>query len=366
MQPTNLSFDGLDLHIGSLPRLSAARTYSLSAENPSGERGMGGRATQGLGAYRARELGVGWKVSPCVTLPPGEETVVAHVDGPGAIQHIWMTCRNSAWRSLIFRCYWDDETSASIEVPLGDFFCVGWGTYCQISSLPVAVNPRGGLNSYWQMPFRKRARITVENVGPDEVTRFFYQITYAATEIPEDCGYLHAQWRRSNPVPADEVHTLLDGVRGPGHYVGTYVAWQSNSAGWWGEGELKFYLDGDEDFPTICGTGLEDYFGGAWGFIHPEGGGYAPFTTPYLGMPQVLDSLDGRPSQPRFGMYRWHIPDPIRFGSSLRVTLQALGWRSNDRYLALQDDVASTTWWYQAEPHGPFPAVATANEMEVT
>jgi hypothetical protein len=154
---------------------------------------------------------------------------------------------------------------------------------------------------------------------------------------------------------------LLDGVRGQGHYVGTYLAWGSNSPGWWGEGELKFYLDGDREFPTICGTGTEDYFGGAWNF---DAGGYRAFTGPYTGLPQVIRSDGLYRSQMRFGMYRWHIPDPIRFERDLAVTVQGLGWRK-DRFILLHDDIASVAFWYQTLPTAPFPALPARAELEV-
>ena len=360
-------FDGLDSHLGNLSRLSSARTRSISAENPNGEAGGGARATEGLGAGAAADLGPGWKIAPALLLPPREVVTIADVGGPGAIQHIWMTVAPKYWRTLLLRFYWDGEEQPSIEVPLGDFFCSGWTEFSQVSSVPIAVNPAGGLNSYWQMPFRRSARVTVENLSTDEIDALFYQITYTLTDVPEDAAYLHARWRRSNPV-ADGVHTLLDGVQGRGHYVGTYLAWGTNANGWWGEGEIKFYLDDDTDHPTICGTGTEDYFGGAWCFEHPKGA-YAEYSTPYLGMPQVIRPDGFYRSQQRFGMYRWHIPDPIRFQSGLRVTIQALGWRNvhvgRMRYLKLQDDVASTSWWYQTEPHASFGAVPTEQELEV-
>jgi hypothetical protein len=347
-----------------LSRITNWLTRSISAENPTGEKGMGGRADAGLGAERARELGVGWKVAPCVTLPAGATTVLAQIEGPGVIRHIWMTCRESAWRSLLLRIYWDDEPSASIEVPLGDFFCNGWGTFGQVSALPVVVNPRGGFNSYWEMPFQRRARMTIENLDEEEVTRFFYQVTYDLADVSDDAGYLHCQWRRSNPVDFMRPHTILEGVVGQGHYVGTYLAWASHHNGWWGEGELKFFVDGDEEFPTICGTGIEDYFGGAWGFANPPGEQYECFTTPYLGMPQAIDDGGFRNSQPRFGLYRFHVVDAIRFCSGIRATVQALGWRPNRTYLPLRDDIASTCWWYQTEPHGDFPPPPALRDLE--
>jgi hypothetical protein len=161
-----------------------------------------------------------------------------------------------------------------------------------------------------------------------------------------------------------DVHTLLDGVRGRGHYVGTYLAWGVNNTGWWGEGEMKFYLDGDGEFPTICGTGTEDYFGGAWNFEHPRGE-YGAYCTPFLGLPQVIKPDGLYRSQQRFGMYRWHIPDPIRFEQDLRVTIQALGWRAGRRYLPLQDDIASVAYWYQAEPQISRPELPGVDALEV-
>ncbi len=361
MQLTDSAFSHLDW----ITRLSQAQTRSISAENFTGEKGKGGMATTGTGIPGpAEHLGQGWKVSPCIIIEPFTTVTLAEIAGPGAIQHIWLTVAPQHWRALVLRCYWDDEETPSIEVPLGDFFCNGWCVRSNVSSIPVAVNPAGGFNSYWPMPFRRRARITLQSLTKDRIPGFFYQITYTLTEIPEDAGYLHAQWRRSNPLPYKTVHTLLDGVQGQGHYVGTYLAWGVNNNGWWGEGEIKFYLDGDVDFPTICGTGTEDYFGGAWGFEQPPGE-YGLYSTPYLGLHQIIKPDGLYRSQQRFGMYRWHIPDPIRFQSDLRMTIQALGWRSEGRFLPLQDDIASTALWYQREPHAPFPALPDRDYLEV-
>jgi hypothetical protein len=361
-------FNGLGMSLGNLSRLSKAQTRSISPENFTGAKGQGGMATEGTGSMPARELGQGWKISPSIIIEPHATATLADVHGPGAVQHIWLTVDPGWWRQLVLRMYWDDEETPSVEVPLGDFFCNGWAQRCNVSSLPVAVNPAGGFNSYWELPFRQHARITVENLSPERVPGFYYQITYALTEVPEDRAYFHAQWRRSNPLPYKEVHTLLDGVKGHGHYVGTYLAWGVNNNNWWGEGEIKFFLDGDLDFPTICGTGTEDYFGGAWNFEHPKGQ-YGVYSTPFLGLPQVIKPDGLYQSQQRFGMYRWHVMDPIRFHEDLRVTIQALGWRSSleghGRYLPLQDDIASTAFWYQTEPHGPFPTLPDMNALEV-
>jgi len=363
-----ISYNGLDLSLGSLSRLSNAQTRSISAENPDGARGRGGMSVDNLENSAARELGQGWKVRPCITLGGLEVAELADINGPGAIQQIWITAHPSFWRRVVLRFYWDDEDTPSVETPLGDFFANGWCERCNITSLPVAVNPAGGFNCYWEMPFRKRARITVENLSPDPLHGFFYQINYTLTDVPDDRAYFHAQWRRSNPLPDRTVHTLLDGVSGMGHYVGTYIAWGVNNNGWWGEGEIKFYMDGDRDFPTICGTGTEDYFGGAWNFEFPQGQ-YGVFSSPYSGLPQVVKSDGLYRSQQRFGLYRWHIMDPVRFQQDLRVTIQALGWRAGlegkGRYLPMRDDIASTAFWYQSEPHAPFTVLPGLNELEV-
>jgi hypothetical protein len=361
-------FNGLSMHLGNLSRLSNAESRSISAENPTGAKGRGGMATEGTGAIAARELGQGWKVSPSIDIAGNTKVVLAEIEGPGAIQHIWLTVHPTQWRRLVIRFFWDGEATPSVETPLGDFFANGWCERCDIGSLPVAVNPAGGFNSYWEMPFRKSARIEIENLSEDPIRGFYYQIDYALTDVPVDRAYFHAQWRRNNPLPIGEVYTLLEGVAGAGQYVGTYLAWGVNNTGWWGEGEIKFYLDGDGDWPTICGTGTEDYFGGAWNFEFPAGR-YGVYSTPYLGMPQVIQPDGLYRSQTRFGLYRWHIQDPIRFKQDLRVTIQALGWRSDiggkKRYLQRQDDIASTSFWYQTEPHAPFPVVPGMNDLEV-
>jgi hypothetical protein len=357
-------FNGLGMHLGTLARLSSAQTRSISPENFSGAKGQGGMATEGTGAQHARGLGRGWKISPSIRIAPGEAREIALIEGSGAIQHIWLT-PTGHWRHSILRIYWDGAERPSVECPVGDFFASGWNAYAQISSLPVCVNPRSGLNCYWEMPFQKGCRITLTNQDEKEMT-LYYQITYTLTEVPEDAGYFHAQFRRSNPLPYLGVHTLLDGVAGQGHYVGTYLAWGVNNNGWWGEGEIKFFMDGDGEFPTICGTGTEDYICGSYNFdLGKEHGGYREFTTPYSGLAQVIRPDGLYAAQTRFGMYRWHIMDPIRFSSDLRVTIQALGWRKDRRYLPLQDDIASVAYWYQTLPSAPFPPLPDRDRLEV-
>ena len=354
-------FNGLNMGMGNLPRLSKAKTRSISPENFTGAKGAGGMATEGTGSYPSKDLGIGWKVSPSIKIDSGVVTTLAEIEGPGAIQHIWMT-PSGPWRFAILRFYWDGETEPSVEVPVGDFFASGWGGYAQISSLAVCVNPGSAFNCYWEMPFRRSCRITMENINSETMT-LYYQIDYTLTEIPSDAAYFHAQYRRTNPVDEKALHTLLDGVKGWGQYVGTYIAWGVHSNGWWGEGEIKFYLDGDGEFPTICGTGTEDYFCGSYNF--DVGNAYREFTTPYSGLSQVIRPDGLYKSQQRFGLYRWHIMDPVRFEKDLRVTIQALGWRSNGTYQPLRDDIASVAFWYQTEPHARFPMLPGRDDLEV-
>ena len=357
-----MAFSGLGMNLGNLPRLSSARTRSISPENFTGEKGKGGMATEGTGANCARELGQGWKISPSVRIQPGDTFTMADISGSGAIQQMWLT-PTGPWRFSILRIYWDDQDAPSVECPVGDFFCMGWGRFAQVSSLPVCVNPGSAFNCYWEMPFRKRCRITMTNMAPEAMT-LYYQINYTLTDVPRDCAYFHAQFRRVNPLPYRSVYTILDGVRGQGQYVGTSLAWGVNNTGWWGEGEIKFYLDGDDPFPTICGTGTEDYFCGSYNFENKESHRYQEFTTPYAGLHQVLLPDGVYRSQQRFGMYRWHIVDPVRFEEDIRVTIQALGWRSGHRYLPLQDDIASVAYWYQALPTAPFPELPSVDALE--
>ncbi|WP_343307077.1 glycoside hydrolase family 172 protein [Chitinophaga niabensis] len=356
------TFNGLDMNLGNLSRLSDAKTRSISPENFTGEPGKGGMATldQGNAKNAARDLGQGWKVNPYIHIEPGKTVTLAEINGSGAIQHIWMTPTGN-WRYSILRFYWDDETTPSVEVPVGDFFGMGWGEYAQMNSLAVTVNPGSAFNCYWSMPFRKKCKITMENINTERMT-LYYQVDYTLTPVPEDAAYFHAQFRRNNPVKGAEF-TMIDGIKGKGHYVGTYMAWGVNNNGWWGEGEIKFFMDGDNKFPTICGTGTEDYFCGSYNFDNK--GKYQEFSTPYAGLHQVIRPDGLYKSQQRFGLYRWHIMDPVRFDKELKITIQDLGWRSGGRYLPQQSDISSVVFWYQREPHAPFPKLQAKDELEV-
>ncbi len=357
-------FDGLNMNLGNLFMLSDAKTRSISPENYKGEPGKGGMATLENGSARsaARDLGQGWKVNPFVVIEAGQTFTVADINGPGAIQHIWMTPTGN-WRFSILRFYWDDETEPSVEVPVGDFFGMGWGEYAPLNSLAVTVNPGSAFNSYWVMPFRKKCKITLQNINTEKMV-LYYQVDFTLTNVPNDAGYFHAQFRRSNPTEGG-FYTLVDGLKGKGQYVGTYMAWGLTNNGWWGEGEIKFYMDGDTQFPTINGTGTEDYFCGSYDFENQKTHQYEPFSTAYTGLHQVIKPDGLYSSSQRFGLYRWHIMDPIRFEKDLKVTIQDLGWRHDGRYLQQHSDISSVVYWYQAEPHAPFPKLPSKNGLEV-
>ncbi|HWB26511.1 MAG TPA: glycoside hydrolase family 172 protein [Chitinophagaceae bacterium] len=363
-------FNGTNVNLGNIYMLSDARTRSISPENFNGAKGKGGMATTGTGAGPARELGQTWKVSPSVVIKKHTTYTVAEIDSSGSIQHIWMTPTGN-WRFEILRIYWDDETSPSVEVPVGDFFCMGWGQYSQVTSLPIVVNPGSAFNSYWPMPFRKKCKITLENISNEDMV-LYYQVDYLLTDVPSDAAYFHAQYRRTNPLPYKTDYTLVDSIQGKGQYVGTYIAFGAYDNGWWGEGEIKFFMDGDTKFPTICGTGTEDYFCGSYDFDSRQkrdngdmGSEYTVFSGPYTGVPQVIKGDGHYNVMQRFGMYRWHITDPIRFNSGLKVTIQDIGWHLDGRYLPRQDDIASVSYWYQTEPHNPFPPLPSKDELEV-
>lgn len=350
-----------DFGLANLPFLTDAQTRSVSAENPTGEKGRGGMAIPNAADPRlpfskaASDLGQGWKVNPFLKPKAHETVTLMDVDGPGMIQHIWMATEKD-WRgngrASVLRFYWDGEDTPSVEVPMTDFFAVGHELFAPVNSLAVIVNAKAALNCYWPMPFRKHAKVTFTNDSDKDLSLLAYQITYAATKVPESAGYFHAQWRRSMSSRANPSHTVLDGVKGQGRYVGTFLAYTQLSDGWFGEGEMKFFMDGDSKFPTINGTGTEDYFGASYGF--PEN-----YTTAYAG--NTLNHA-GKDGPPKWSLYRWHLMDPISFQKDLRVTIQTLGWWPTGKYQPLSDDVASVAYWYQTEPHEVFPRFPALSE----
>ncbi|MCL2603492.1 MAG: DUF2961 domain-containing protein [Defluviitaleaceae bacterium] len=364
--------------LSNITRITSGTTRLFSPENVYAEKGKGGMADtsdtpqeevvrigqQWENNKAARELGQKWKVRPCITIPAGDTATIMDTQGPGRITHIWFTVDQKRFRDLVLRMYWDGEAEPSVESPVGDFFCCGFSKALAITALPINVNPTGGMNSYFPMPFRQSARITVENRGVEDCGGFFYAISMDEAPVADDEAYFHAKFRRTNPLPYGEDYLIIDGIKGAGHYVGTQIAWQQNSNGWWGEGEVKAFIDGEKEFPGYCGTGTEDYFGGAWCYN-------ANYSAPFLGYQDLMAlGLFGQKRETnvtgnRHSMYRFHIMDPIRFKKDLKIVVQAIGWRSEWRYLPLQDDISSVAYWYQSETHNKFEPLGDRNALEV-
>ena len=354
---------GFNNMMSGLSVITNYESRSICPENFTGEKGKGGMATEGLGANAARDLGQGWKVSPAVRIEPGETFELCNIEAEAMIKHIWIVDSCEKNRKLILRIYWDNCEKPSVEAPLCDFFaCADYQNFSQLSSIPVCVNPKRAFTCFWEMPFKKRCRMTLENIYTEQIN-VYYQIDYVLCPVPDNFGYFHAQFRRTNPLPYKENYVILDNVEGDGHYIGTYMFWGVNNCGWWGEGEIKFYLDGDTDFPTICGTGTEDYFLGSYNF--DIGGKYQEYTTPFSGLAKVIRPDGIYRSQTRFSLYRWHILDPIYFHKNIKVTIQALGWRDGGRYLPLQDDISSVSFWYMKKQCLTFPEFPCADELEI-
>lgn len=341
------------------------RSFSVSPENLTGEKGKGGMTPLEEGSAReaARDLGTGWKVNPYIVMPEHTSFVLADIKGQGAIKHFWITDSAQDPRQLILRIWFDGAAAPQVECPLSDFFCnANYKEYRQLTSLPICYNPGKAMNCYFEMPYFKGFRIEIENQG-DGDANIYYQIDCEEKEIPANSLYFHAQFRRVNPLPYKEVYTILDNIKGNGKYVGTYLYWGVNSNHWWGEGEIKFYIDGDTDYPTICGTGTEDYICGAYNF--DVGGKYVEFSTPYTGMYKV-DTVDSTyEANRRFNMYRFHVTDPIYFRNDLKVTIQALGWRNHGQYLPLRDDISSVAYWYSDTLDDVYPTLPDQEFLEI-
>lgn len=361
-------FDGA---LNGLFQLKNGSSRAINWENRTGEKGKGGMAASDLGPSR--------KGSPCIPcVKAGETVVLAEMNGPGIIQHIWITVTDRTsernryiLRDLVLRMYWDGEETPSVESPLGDFFCCGFGASYTVNSIPVAVNPTRGMNMYFSMPFGKKAKITIENQCDEDVPGFFYQVDYCLVDaLPENTGYFHAQWRRQRITKKTEDYVILDQVKGKGQYVGTYMALTTLERYWYGEGEIKMFIDGDREYPTICGTGTEDYFGGAWSFATQENGKTVEntFCTPYLGYPyyshhdtMIHNDYHNDDHMPQRSFYRWHIMDPVLFEEDLRVTIQQIGVYHGGLF-EREDDVATVAYWYQQEPHQEFSKLPERKE----
>lgn len=295
-----------------------------------------------------------------ISFGPGETHTMLKAEGPGRINHIWLTLANfpnhyTLLRDLVLLMYWENSDEPSVEVPLGDFFCQGQQLFYPMQSAPVTVgiNPRA-FNCYWPMPFHRSARIQIKNIGERGIRRIYYNIDYELGPIDESEVLFHALFRREperagqpleGNLTGEANYTILE-TEGRGQYVGTFMAVDSAPGGWWGEGDEMIFIDGEER-PSIIGTGTEDYFGNAWGFTQA-------FSYPFYGAP-FLRKLENEREQTC--VYRWHIPDPIRFEESIRVTLETT-------YApAIRNDFSTVAFWYQNEPIRNRPPLPPAREL---
>ena len=329
------------------------RTFAFSAENPTGARGGGGRG------------GDCTKLSPTVVIPAGKAVTLVDVEGPGVIQNMWFT--GYVGHSFILRIYWDDQAHPSVEAPLSAFFGCAYdenfvdrdGRYPVLNSAMLLVAPGRGYNCFFEMPFRRRCRVTMENRG-DKEEALYYIITGCRREVPENIGYFHAAYRQEHPVQKGRSYTVVDGIRGKGQFLGlTLAAGMNGNNTCWVEGEARMYIDGDR-YPSIHYTGTEDYFTGSYGFgndIHIRR--YQTFSGHYSGLFAILGDNDAfYNGQQRFLLYRFHVPDPIHLSEAFRMTLDNLGW-TGPRY----DDYTSVAYWYQTLPSAPLKPLPTDAEM---
>ncbi len=308
------------------------RTRSISFENPTGEPGAGGKA--------ASNLGVGRKGAPTRQIRPGETVTLCDIAGTGTIRHIWLTTEQQPelQRSSVLRAWWDGQDHPSTECPIGDFFGFAHGKITSYASAVHSVGPTGGRNIWLPMPFLKRAKITFSNEGTKAIP-LFYQIGYTlGDDHPADVGRLHVVFRRENPTTLKQDFELLPKRRNKGRYIGAVIGIRNlHPDQWWGEGEIKVYMDGDSQVPTSVGTGSEDYVGLAWGLQQA--------TFPYNGASLVGKEFNS--------MYRWHLADPIAWQHEARITIQQISWKNG--LAETQDDWSTATFWYEPTPSAPLP-----------
>jgi hypothetical protein len=300
---------------------------------------------------------------------PGETIVMANLQGPGIVTHIWTTiaANEYGWpRLLRFRVYYDGSKTPSIDVPLGDFFATGHGYERNIDSLLVRNSSNGrARNSYWPMPFHKSCKITLTNEGSRRVSMFYYQIDWQKHKsLPPDTGYLHACYHQELPAVAGKDYEVLN-VTGRGHFVGAVINVIQTETGWFGEGDDLFYVDGVKK-PTLEGTGTEDYFLDAWSLRTSTG--------LFAGVPIA----EGQNVGSRVSAYRWHLADPVPFTKSLKFDIEHKGWVNapggTDGFQERYDLWSSVAFWYQqgineALPEMPYGAArlpqGNAQQIEV-
>jgi hypothetical protein len=293
---------------------------------------------------------------------PGQVRELADLDGPGRITHIWFTAfgyERGFPRSVVLRIYWDDSEEASVEAPLGDFFAAGHGMQVNINSSRVATSSFGrAYNCYWNMPFRESARITITNESEQDTMGLYWYIDWEKRAVPKDVPYFHAQYRQENPPQLGEDYLIAD-IRGKGHYAGTVLSVRSSQPGWFGEGDDRFYIDGDS-IPTLHGTGTEDYFNDAWAFRVVNRPNYG------------VSIWEGMNTGGRITAYRWHVTDPVYFEESLRFAIEHKGntfYEDNTLAEAYSDRrpdfYSSVAFWYQLGRAKSFPKMPPATERMV-
>ncbi|MDX9880833.1 MAG: DUF2961 domain-containing protein [Prolixibacteraceae bacterium] len=354
------SFQGLAQQPLQLYKLKNLDSRAASAENRLAEKGKGGMTKDGL------------KGNPAIKdFRQGATETLLDTDGPGMVRHIWCTVSRRApgdLRNIILRMYWEHSDVPSVEIPLGDFFGMSHGADALMTSQLISIQPSWGCNCDIPMPFKEHARITVTNESDTDFDWFFYQVDFTlGDKVKKDDGRFHASFNRENPTRYGRDYTIMETKGAKGVFLGCVIGVRPLISGWWGEGEMKFYIDGDTKYPTICGTGIEDYFGAAWGL--------STHSVPYRGAPLV---------EPGFcSMYRFHVNDPIYFQDEIKINVQQMGTaflddarkkygdslifmrfdhprRSTDKvYYLRSDDVSSVAYWYQyplIKERKPIPA----------
>lgn len=336
-----------------LYRIKNRQSFGFSAENPTGQKNGG---TKGKDCEKLR---------PCIQIAPGETVTLCDTDGPGMITHIWFT--GYVGHSFVMRIYWENEEFPSVEAPISAFFGCAYdenfkdrdGNYIVLNSAKILTAPGRGFNSYWEMPFAKHCRITMENRGKKEET-LYYMISGWYGEIPQDAGYFHAAYRQEHPVTKGRAYTIIDGIEGRGCFAGVTLATGMNGNNTcWVEGEAKMYID-DDQYPSMNYTGTEDYFCGSYGFGNDIIlNHYQTFSGMYTGLFAIMgDNREFYNGQQRFLLYRFHEKDPVYFSKNFKMTIDNLGW-TGPRY----DDYTSVAYWYLEKPSKLAKGLPSDEEM---